>query len=58
MTGREGALNPNLLIRSYPCGHPDPFRSVRDLGASLPVVHGRPESRKVVRPGGSQRGSQ
>jgi hypothetical protein len=26
--------------------------------ASLPVVHGRPESQKVVRPGGSQRGSQ
>jgi hypothetical protein len=22
----------NLLIRSHPCGHPDPFRSVRDLG--------------------------
>ena len=31
MTGREGALNPNLLIRRYPCGRPDPFRSVRDL---------------------------
>jgi len=22
----------DLLIRSHPCGHPDPFRSVRDLG--------------------------
>jgi hypothetical protein len=27
-----GTRTPNLLIRSHPCGHPDPFRSVRDLG--------------------------
>ena len=36
MTGREGALNPNLLIRRYLCGRPDPFRSVRDLGLVSP----------------------
>ena len=28
----EGIRTPNLLIRSSMCGHPDPFRSVRDLG--------------------------
>ena len=27
---RDSTLH--LLIRSHPCGHPDPFRSVRDLG--------------------------
>ena len=27
-----GTRTPNLLIRSSMCGHPDPFRSVRDLG--------------------------
>jgi len=26
---------PDLLIRSSMCGHPDPFRSVRDLGCAL-----------------------
>ena len=43
------------LIRRFPCGRADPFRSVRDLGrASLPAVHLSPKSRKVVRPNGSQ----
>ena len=27
-----GTRTPNLLIRRFLCGHPDPFRSVRDLG--------------------------
>jgi hypothetical protein len=30
-SARSGSV-PNLLIRRFPCGHPDPFRSVRDLG--------------------------
>ena len=28
----RAACPPSLLTRSHPCGHPDPFRSVRDLG--------------------------
>jgi hypothetical protein len=27
-----GTRTPNLLTRRFQCGHPDPFRSVRDLG--------------------------
>jgi hypothetical protein len=27
----------HLLIRRYPCGHPDSFRSVRDLGRCCPL---------------------
>ena len=50
--------NRSVLIRSSMGGHPDPFRSVRDLGRVLPAVHPRPDSLKVVRSGGSQRGSQ
>jgi hypothetical protein len=30
-----GTRTPNLLIRSSLCGHPDPFRTVRDLGRVL-----------------------
>ena len=45
-------------IRSHPCGHPDPFRSVRDLGRAAPAVRVSPENWKAVRPRGSQRGSQ
>jgi hypothetical protein len=47
-----------LLTRRYPRGRPDPFRSVQDLGLSLPVVHAGPRHPKVVHPYGSQRGSQ
>jgi hypothetical protein len=36
----------NLLIRSSMCGHPDPFRSVRDLGlVSLGCPRGSGASR-------------
>ena len=52
-----GTRTSNLLIRSSMSGHPYPFMSVTSV-ASLPVVHARSESQKVVRPGGSQRGSQ
>ena len=31
-----GTRTPNLLIRRYPYGHPNPFRSVRDLGLVSP----------------------
>ena len=48
---------PDRRPRRYLCGHPILFRSVRDLGPSLPVVHVGPENRKVVRLCGSQRGS-
>ena len=52
------SLGTNLLIRSSMSGHPDPFRSVRDLGSFLALlVHVGPGNRKVVRPSGSQRGS-
>jgi hypothetical protein len=53
-----GTRTPNLLIRSSMCGHPD--RSDRSVTSDAfpPAVHTRPNSRKIVRPGGSQRGSQ
>jgi len=53
------AFKPDLQIRRFLCGHPDPFRSVRDLGlvSSLPVVQAGPEHPEVVHPFGSQRGS-
>src|SRR5208282_3442634 len=41
-------LCPDLLFRRYPCGHPDPFRSVRDLGraaARCPRESGQLEGR-------------
>jgi hypothetical protein len=43
--------NLNLLIRRYPCGHPDPFRSVRDLGrvpVGCPCKSERLEGRSSV----------
>ena len=33
--------DPNLLIRSHPYGHPDPFRSVRDLGRAAARCSGK-----------------
>jgi hypothetical protein len=45
-----GTRTPNLLIRSHPYRHPDPFRSVRDLGRAAAAVHVSPENWKVVRP--------
>ena len=40
------------------CGYPDRSDQSVTSAAFLSVVHRRPESQKVVRPGGSQRGSQ
>ena len=43
-----GTRTPNLLTRRYPRGHPDPFRSVRDLGcvrARCSCQSGEPEGR-------------
>jgi hypothetical protein len=37
---------PDLLIRRYLCGHPDPFRSVRDLGL---VSLGCPAGVRIIR---------
>jgi hypothetical protein len=39
--------------RSYPCGHPDTFRSVRDSDAAGSAVRARPANQDVVRPLGS-----
>ena len=46
------------LIRSSTCGHTDRSDQSMTSLASPPVVQGRPEPKKVVRPGGSPRGSQ
>ena len=47
----------DLLTRSYPRVHPDPFRTARDLGRVFPVVSGKSgEPGRVVYPRGSQRG--
>ncbi len=52
-------INPNETSwpGCHPGGHPDPFRSVRDLGRAAAAVHVSSENWKVVHPGGSQRGS-
>jgi len=44
----------DLLTRSYPHGHPDPVRTVRDLGRVFPVVQVSPENWKVLYPRGSR----
>ena len=44
-------FTPDLLIRRYLCGRPDPFRSVRDLGRAAvgcPCKSGVPEGRSSV----------
>jgi len=46
------------LARRFAVSAPDHSDQSVTSAASLPVVHSRPESQKVVRPGGSQRGSQ
>jgi hypothetical protein len=56
-SNRSATRSPSLQIRSHPYRHPDPFRSVRDLGRAAAAVHVSPENWKVVRPCGSQRGS-
>jgi hypothetical protein len=38
-----GTPTPNLLIRRYLCGHPDPFRTVRDLGRVSARCSGKSE---------------
>ena len=46
-----GTRTPNLLIRSSMCGHPHPFRSVRDLGRNpgrCSCQSGEPEGRSFV----------
>jgi hypothetical protein len=52
-----GTRTANLLIRSFPYRRPSLFRSVRDLGVALRVVHASSVSNEVVRSGGSQNGS-
>jgi hypothetical protein len=47
MSALGGTRTPNLLIRRYPYGHPDPFRTVRDLGCvpiGCPAGSGASES--------------
>jgi hypothetical protein len=38
-----GTRTPSLLTRRYPYGHPDPFRSVRDLGRAAARCSGESE---------------
>jgi hypothetical protein len=45
------------LIRSHPCGHPDPFRSVRDLGRVTARCLGESGELEGRSSRGSQRGS-
>jgi hypothetical protein len=47
-TSAPSARYGNLLIRSHPCGRPDPFRSIRDLGLVSPGCPGGSEPRPGV----------
>jgi hypothetical protein len=57
-SGPRGDMQEEHLLRRFLCGHPELFRSVRDLGLVSLGCPGGPDHPELVHPRGSHRGSQ